>query len=59
MFCHRYPTRRCVAGDGGVLSAWDTCSLILRDGNLIARSGCDCQHQGGWEPGLSGTVNTL
>jgi len=23
MFCHQYPTGRCVAGDGGVPSAWD------------------------------------
>jgi hypothetical protein len=28
------------------------------DGDLIVRNGCDCQHQGGREPGWNGKVNT-
>ena len=33
-------------------------SLIRKDGNLTVRPSCDGQHQGRWEPGLCGTVNS-
>src|ERR1700730_11591929 len=33
-------------------------SLIRQDGNSPVRSSCDCQHQGGREPGWCGKVNS-
>jgi hypothetical protein len=30
MFCHQYPTRSCVAGDGGVRSSWDNVASSFR-----------------------------
>jgi hypothetical protein len=50
MFCHRYPTRVISSGDNGASS--------YKDGSLIVRSGCDCQHQGGRELGSSDKGNT-
>jgi len=32
-------------------------SLLLREGSQGASRGCDCQHQGGREPGSGGQVN--
>jgi hypothetical protein len=58
LFCQQYPIRRCVAGNGGVLSRLRQRSLIPRDGNPIVRRGCDCQHQGGRDQGLSGMGST-
>jgi hypothetical protein len=49
MFRHQYPTR--------IVSPWDNVASSLWDGNLTVSSGCDCQHQGGQELGLSGMVN--
>lgn len=57
MFCHRYPTRACVTGNGEVRSLWDNVASSPKDGNPTARPDCDCQHQGGRELGLSGTVS--
>jgi hypothetical protein len=50
MFCHRYPIRVISSGDNGASSP--------KDGSLIVRSGCDCQHQSGRELGSSGKGNT-
>ena len=57
MFCHQYSTRACVIGNNGVRSLWDNVASFLFDDNLIVRSGCDCQHQGGRELGSSGMVS--
>ena len=57
VFCHQYPTRACVAGNGGVRSLWDNVASSEKDGNPIVRTGCDCQHRGGRELGLNGKVN--
>jgi hypothetical protein len=57
VFCHRYPTGACVAGNGEVRSLRDNVAASNRDGNPIVRSGCDCQHQGGQELGSNGKVN--
>ena len=46
-----------VTGNGGVRSPWDNVTSSEQDGNLIARSGCDCQHRGGRELELDDTVN--
>src|SRR5437763_14461078 len=32
-------------------------TLILRDGSPGVSRSCDCQHQGGWGPGVRGTAN--
>jgi hypothetical protein len=59
VFCDRYPTRTCVAGNGGVRSSGDKCILHPTwDGNGTARRRCDCQHQGGRGLGLRSMVNT-
>jgi hypothetical protein len=57
MFCHQYPTRVCVIGNDEVRSPWNNVSSSLVDGSLIARSGCDCQHQGGRGLGSCERVN--
>ena len=57
VFCHRYPTGACVAGNGGVRSLRDNVTSSDMDGNLIERNGCDCQHRGGWGLGSNGMVN--
>ena len=57
MFCHRYPTGACVNGNVGVRSLRDNVASSLVDDNLIVRSGCDCQPQGGRELGWRGMVN--
>ena len=57
VFCNRYSTEACVTGNGGVRSPWNNVASSGRDGNLITRSGCDCQHRGGWELELDGMVN--
>jgi hypothetical protein len=58
VFCDRYPTRTCVAGNGGVRSSGDKCILHpYRDGNETTRGRCDCQHQGGRGLGLRSMVN--
>jgi hypothetical protein len=57
--CNRYPTRTCVAGNGGVRSSGNKCILHPdRDGNGPARGCCDCQHQGSRGLGLRSMVNT-
>jgi len=32
VFCHRYPTEPCAAGDPGVGSAWDKVAFALQSG---------------------------
>jgi hypothetical protein len=57
MFCHQYPTRAYVTGDGEVRSLWNNVASSLKDGNGAVRQSCDCQHQGGQELGSSGMVS--
>jgi hypothetical protein len=57
VFCNRYSTKACVTGNGGVRSPWDNVASSEKDGNPIARSGCDCQHQSGRELESDGMVN--
>ena len=57
MFCHQYPTRACVAGNGGVRSLWDNVTSSTRTATEFVRIGCDCQHQGGRELRSNGMVN--
>jgi hypothetical protein len=56
LFCQQYPTGACVIGNDGVRSLRDN-AASPSGGNLIARNGCDYQHRGGRELGLSGMVN--
>ena len=58
MFCHRYPTGACVAGDGYVRSLRDNVSSSHKDGSPIVRSGCDSQHREGRGLGLCGMANS-
>lgn len=57
MFCHPYPTRACVTGNGEVRSLWNNVTSSLWDGRRIVSEGGDCQHRGGRELGSSGMVN--
>ena len=57
IFCNQYSTEACVTGNGGVRSPWNNVASSEKDGNLIARSGCDCQHQSGRELESDGMVN--
>ncbi len=57
MYCHWYPTRACVAGNGVVRSLWDNVTSSISDGQKTVRWTGDCKHQGGWELGLRGRVN--
>ena len=57
MFCHQYPTRAGVTGNGGVRSLWDNVSSSRKEGRLIVRSGGDCQPRGGRGLGSCGMVN--
>jgi len=57
MFCHQYPTRACVAGNGEVRSLWDNVASSTRTATVFVRNRCDCQHRGGRELGSNGTVN--
>ena len=57
MFCHQYPTGACVTGNSEVRSLRDNVSSLRMGGNLIGRSGCDGQPQGGRGLGWGGKVN--
>jgi len=35
MFCHQYPTRACVIGNGGVRSLWDN---VSSSSGMVAQS---------------------
>jgi hypothetical protein len=59
LFCQRYPTRTCVAGNGEVRSSWNNVAPSVRRMAAKSASGrCDCQHQGGRGLGWCGMVNT-
>ena len=58
VFCHRYPTGPCAGGNPGVRSVWDTVASVHVTGHQTARSGGDCQPQGGRELGLKGRANS-
>jgi hypothetical protein len=57
MFYHQYPTEACAVGNDGVRSLRDNVASLFMSDNQNVSGGCDCQHQGGWEIGLNGTVN--
>jgi hypothetical protein len=57
MFCHQYPTRACVTGNGEVRSLFDNVSSSPKDDNETVKNHCDCKHQCGQELGLSSTVS--
>jgi hypothetical protein len=57
VFCHMYPTKTCVPGNGKVRSFWENVSLTQMGGHSIARNDGDYQHRGGRGPGSDGMAN--
>ena len=57
MFCHKYPTKTCVPGNGKVRSSWNNVSLTQTGGHWIVRNDGDYQHQGGRGLGSEGKAN--
>jgi len=46
MCCRRYPTKACGWSNPAVRSPWDNVASLLWSGDLFAKSGRNCQHQG-------------
>jgi len=57
VFCHKYPTKTCVPGNGKVRSSWDNVSLTQSGGHRIVRNDGDYQHRGGRGLGSDGMAN--